>query len=78
NQGITKKVKATGLEEFFDKTIDEYTLEKQNTLVFTNFVDLDSSFGHRRYPKGYGQSLEYLDSRIPDLDAKLDDNTLVV
>ncbi|MDE5041597.1 phosphopentomutase, partial [Francisella tularensis subsp. holarctica] len=32
NQGITKKVKATGLEEMFDKTIDEYTLAKQNTL----------------------------------------------
>ncbi|ALK94259.1 phosphopentomutase [Francisella tularensis subsp. holarctica FSC022] len=78
NQGITKKVKATGLEELFDKTIDEYTLAKQNTLVFTNFVDLDSSFGHRRDPKGYGKALEYLDSRIPDLDAKLDDNTIVV
>ncbi|MFV9925384.1 MAG: phosphopentomutase [Francisella endosymbiont of Hyalomma scupense] len=78
NQGITKKVKATGLEELFNKTIHEYTLAKQNTLVFTNFVDLDSSFGHRRDPKGYGKALEYLDSRIPDLDAKLDDDTIVV
>ena len=78
NQGISKGVKATGLEDLFDKTIAEYTTAKDNTLVFTNFVDLDSSFGHRRDPKGYGKALAYLDSRIPDLDKHLDDDTIVV
>lgn len=78
NQGISKKVKATGLEELFDNTIREYESAKENTLVFTNFVDLDSSYGHRRDPKGYGKALEYLDSRIPDLDAKLDEDTIVI
>lgn len=78
DQGITKKVKATGLEQLFDKTIKEYSLADENTLIFTNFVDLDSSYGHRRDVKGYGKALEYLDSRIPDLDTKLDDDTIVV
>ncbi|WP_150467880.1 phosphopentomutase [Francisella sp. SYW-9] len=78
NQGISKQLKATGLEELFDKTVSEYKLAKANTLIFTNFVDLDSSYGHRRNPKGYGKALEYLDARIPDLDDLLDDNTIVI
>ena len=77
-QGITKKVKATGLEDLFDKTLEEYKNADEDTLVFTNFVDLDSSFGHRRDPKGYGRALEYLDSRLPELDATLDDDTVVI
>lgn len=78
DQGISKKVKATGLEDLFDKTIEQYNQAKENTIVFTNFVDLDSSYGHRRDPKGYGKALEYLDARIPELDRKLDDDTIVV
>ncbi|AIT09435.1 phosphopentomutase [Candidatus Francisella endociliophora] len=78
DQGISKKVKATGLEQLFDMTIKEYTSADKNTLIFTNFVDLDSSFGHRRDVKGYGKALEYLDSRIPDLDNQLDEDTIVV
>lgn len=78
NQGISKQLKATGLEELFDKTVAEYKLAKENTLIFTNFVDLDSSYGHRRDPKGYGKALEYLDARVPDLDSLLDDDTIVI
>ncbi|MED7819652.1 MULTISPECIES: phosphopentomutase [unclassified Francisella] len=78
NQGISKQLKATGLEELFDKTVSEYKLAQENTLIFTNFVDLDSSYGHRRDPKGYGKALEYLDARIPDLDNLLDDDTIVI
>lgn len=78
NQGISKQLKATGLEELFDKTVAEYKLAQENTLIFTNFVDLDSSYGHRRDPKGYGKALEYLDARIPDLDNLLDDDTIVI
>ncbi|MED7788186.1 phosphopentomutase [Francisella sp. 19X1-34] len=78
NQGISKQLKATGLEELFDKTVSEYKLAKSNTLIFTNFVDLDSSYGHRRDPKGYGKALEYLDARISDLDNLLDDDTIVI
>ncbi len=78
NQGISKSVKATGLEDLFDKTIAEYENADDNSLIFTNFVDLDSSFGHRRDPKGYGKALEYLDSRIPDLDVVIGNDTIVI
>lgn len=78
NQGISKSVKATGLADLFDKTITEYSQASSDSLIFTNFVDLDSSFGHRRDPQGYGRALEYLDSRLPDLDAVICDDTIVV
>ena len=77
-QGITSKVKATGLDKLFEATIEEYKKASDNSLIFTNFVDFDSSYGHRRNVKGYGEALMYLDSRLPELDAILDEDTIVI
>jgi len=47
--------------------------------VFSNFVDFDSSFGHRRDALGYGEGLEYYDSRLPELWAQMrPDDVLLV
>ena len=78
NQGISKSIKATGLAQLFDQTLQAYKQAQSNTLIFTNFVDFDSSFGHRRDVEGYAKALEYFDSRLPELDALLDDETIVV
>ncbi|WP_119343322.1 phosphopentomutase [Facilibium subflavum] len=78
DQGITQKIKATGIDKLFDATIDAYKKAKPNTLIFTNFVDFDSSFGHRRDVKGYAEALAYFDSRLPELDHVLDDDTIVI
>ncbi len=67
NVGITKKVKATGIDALFDATIEEMKLAGDNTIVFTNFVDFDSSYGHRRDVVGYGEALELFDRRLPEL-----------
>lgn len=77
--GPNVKIKATGLEELFDKTLEvaKEPVEK-DTLIFTNFVNFDSDFGHRRNPQGYGEALEYFDSRIPELLALLQPNDLVI
>ncbi|MFM8364398.1 MAG: phosphopentomutase, partial [Verrucomicrobiota bacterium] len=42
-----------------------------------NFVDFDAVFGHRRDIKGYGQSLEEFDARLPELLSKLRDDDLL-
>jgi phosphopentomutase len=47
-------------------------------LVFANFVDFDSSFGHRRDVEGYGKALEYFDSRLPEILANVKDGDLVL
>ncbi|MCW5196437.1 phosphopentomutase [Buchnera aphidicola (Pemphigus obesinymphae)] len=65
--GITHNVKATGLNDLFDKTINRIKTSLDNTIVFTNFVDFDSSWGHRRDVSGYASGLELFDSRLPEL-----------
>ena len=41
------------------------------TLVFTNLVDFDMVYGHRRNVEGYGRCLEELDRRLPEVVAEL-------
>jgi phosphopentomutase len=77
-QGITKKVKATGLEALFDLTLEQVKQAGDQTIVFTNFVDFDSSWGHRRDVAGYAKGLEYFDTRLPELLAILDEGDVVV
>ena len=78
NQGITKQVKGTGLVELWDRTLEEVNAAGDNTIVFTNFVDFDSSYGHRRDVKGYADALEYFDARLPELFDLLQDGDVVV
>lgn len=77
-QGITKQVKGTGLTELWDRTLEEVKAAGDQTIVFTNFVDFDSSYGHRRDVKGYADALEYFDSRLPELFELLEDGDVVV
>lgn len=70
-QGITKEVKASGLEELWDVTLEEAKNAPDFSLVFTNFVDFDMTWGHRRDVEGYARGLEYFDTRLPDLIAQM-------
>jgi phosphopentomutase len=78
NSGITKKVKGTGLEELFNLTLEEFKKAEDNTLIFTNFVDFDSEYGHRRDVAGYATALEYFDSRIPEIEKMLNPGDLII
>ena len=79
HQGITKKVKASGNAALFDATIEAMEEAGDDSIVFTNFVDFDMLFGHRRDPEGYATALEYLDGRLPEvLDLMKDDDLLVL
>ena len=66
-QGITQKVKATGLDALFNATIEQMKKAPDNSIVFTNFVDFDSTWGHRRDIAGYAGGLELFDRRLPEL-----------
>jgi phosphopentomutase len=53
--------------------------ETPNGLVFTNLVDFDMQYGHRRDPKGYGRALEEADAFLPRLlDATGPDGLVVI
>ncbi|GGB49472.1 phosphopentomutase [Oceanisphaera marina] len=76
--GITRKVKATGMDALFDATLSELGRAGNNTLIMTNFVDFDSSFGHRRNIAGYAAELEAFDRRLPELLALLAPDDLLI
>ncbi len=79
HQGSTIEIKASGLAELTDKTIE--AIKKYNdkpTLIMTNLVDFDMNFGHRRDIIGYKDALEYFDSRIPELIASLNNEDIIL
>ena len=78
HQGITRKVKATGLEALFDTTLDELARAEDNSLIFTNFVDFDSAYGHRRDVPGYAAALEYFDKRLPEFLEQMQEGDVVL
>jgi len=76
--GITKKVKATGLDALFDATVKEMAEAPDNSIVFTNFVDFDSTWGHRRDVAGYAGGLELFDRRLPELMALVKEGDILI
>lgn len=78
NCGITQKVKATGLEALFNSTLEQIKVAGDNTIVFTNFVDFDSAYGHRRDVAGYAAALEYFDSRIDEVLALMQQDDILI
>lgn len=78
HRGISKHFAAGGLAKLVDVTIEAVKEAPDNTIVFTNFVDFDSSFGHRRDARGYGEALEYFDKRLPEITGLLNADDLLL
>ena len=76
--GVSKKVLASGLEELWNATLSELKNAPDNSLVFTNFVDFDMLYGHRRDVKGYARALKYFDRRLPEIAGYLKDDDIVI
>lgn len=78
HQGMTQTIKADGNMALFDATFAAMKTAPAGSLVFTNFVDFDSSYGHRRDTAGYAKALEQFDARMPELEALLKPDDLIV
>ena len=78
HQGIGKVIKANGNEALFDASLAVMDEAADGDLVFTNFVDFDMLYGHRRDVAGYAAALEAFDRRLPDLDRKLKAGDIVI
>jgi phosphopentomutase len=77
HQGITKKVKASGNSALFDATLEAIGEAGDRSIVFTNFVDFDMLYGHRRDVEGYANALEYFDLRLPELLELMNDDDVM-
>lgn len=76
-KGITEAIKSPSSIVGFKQTIE--MLDKDFTgLCFTNLVDFDSSYGHRRDVFGYGKLLEDFDKMLPEFMNKMNDNDLLI
>jgi phosphopentomutase len=78
HRGITEVVKAPNDMALFDATLAALDKARDGDLVFANFVDFDSLYGHRRDVAGYAAALEAFDRRLPELEARLRPGDLVV
>ena len=79
HQGISISLKATGLEALLDASIEQLQQAPENSLIFTNLVNFDQDFGHRRDIEGYGEALEYFDKRLTHvLENMKDDDVLYI
>jgi phosphopentomutase len=75
--GVTADLKAKNNQQSIDQTI--HALE-QNTrgLIFSNLVDFDMLYGHRRDTEGFARALEHFDSSLPHLEAAMKTQDLMI
>jgi phosphopentomutase len=71
-------VKAAGNEALFTALIEAEPVLSEGGLLFANFVDFDTDYGHRRDVEGYAQALERFDRRLPELFARLRNEDLLI
>ena len=76
--GVTKDLTAKNNKQAIDQTINALKADSRG-LIFSNLVDFDMLYGHRRDTEGYAQALEYFDSRLPEIfEAMRDDDLLIL
>lgn len=78
HSGTGREVKADGNAALMDATLKEMKTAGDRTLVFTNFVDFDTLFGHRRDVAGYAAALEAFDARLPEFRAQMHAGDLAI
>jgi len=78
HRGISRAVPAHGNEALFDATLEAFATAPDRSIVFTNFVDFDTLYGHRRDPGGYARALEQFDARLPALMEQLGPDDIVI
>lgn len=78
HHGVTDVRKANGNMALFDATLNAMDDASDGDLVFTNFVDFDMLYGHRRDVPGYAHALETFDKRLPEAIAKLRDDDVMI
>jgi phosphopentomutase len=75
--GVTEDLVAKNNEQSIDQTINALRADS-NGLIFSNLVDFDMLYGHRRDAEGYARALEYFDRRLPEIIAALGEDDLLV
>ena len=75
-EGLTDQIKTKDNDQGIDVTLD--CIAERRGLIFTNLVDFDSKYGHRRNPEGYADCLMAFDERLPQILDALEDGDLLI
>ncbi|WP_342640545.1 phosphopentomutase [Rhodoligotrophos ferricapiens] len=78
HSGTGRILKASGNTALFDRTLEGLDTLADGGLLFTNFVDFDTVYGHRRDLPGYAAALEAFDRRLPELIGRLKTGDLLI
>ncbi|MBD3948327.1 phosphopentomutase [Tuanshanicoccus lijuaniae] len=77
-QGITASNRTKDNMDGVDKLLTVMAQDFHG-LSFTNLVDFDAVYGHRRNPQGYADALEAFDARLPEIyQAMREDDLLII
>jgi phosphopentomutase len=75
--GVTQDLTAKNNEQSIEQTIKALN-DSTRGLIFSNLVDFDMLYGHRRDTEGYAKALEHFDSRLPDMEAAMRDDDVMM
>ncbi|BAL80896.1 phosphopentomutase [Caldisericum exile] len=64
--GLTESIHTENNIDGLEKTIQEISKD-YNGIIFTNLVEFDANWGHRRDFKAYGKGLKDVDDRLPQI-----------
>jgi len=77
SMGVTQDLTAKNNQQSIDQTI--HALEQDTRgLIFSNLVDFDMLYGHRRDTEGYAMALEHFDSSLPHIEAAMREDDLMI
>jgi len=77
SMGVTEDLTAKNNEQTIDQTINALNVDSRG-LIFSNLVDFDMLYGHRRDTEGYAKALEHFDNRLPEIVDALDEHDLLI
>jgi phosphopentomutase len=77
-RGISHKLPASGHAALMEATLKAAAQAKDGDLIFTNFVNFDMDFGHRRNVPGYANALEEFDPMLEAFAQTLRPDDLVI
>ncbi|MBB6730461.1 phosphopentomutase [Cohnella zeiphila] len=76
-EGITRAIPTKSNDHGVEVTLEQLGRPFEG-LLFTNLVDFDSLYGHRRDPAGYAAALEAFDQALPRLAERLGPDDLLI
>jgi phosphopentomutase len=75
--GVTEDLTAKNNDQSIDQTINALQADSRG-LIFSNLVDFDMLYGHRRDTEGYAKALEHFDRRLPEILAAMTNDDLFI